>query len=168
MFRNRTSSLVVLVTLLGWILALPVAAACYEVEGTVGVWYDTNDLLANYGIVNGTPLFGVVQFDPETAVGSVELAAGVATISADTQVASINDTLYLYSFAWSFPEPLSFSYGDVRFEGPSGWMGGEKIPASLEGANLSWGYFSFSAGAGNSEFWIHLTQWDESTVCGSP
>ncbi len=143
------------------LLAVPSQAqpVCYEVDGqiwTVGT--DTAGTLASYGIFNGAPVFGTVEFD-QNGVGFVKLGLGTApgVIVADTNVATNLDTLYLYSLNWAFNTPYTFTYGDVRFEGEPGWLA-SGIPADLDKAKYGWGHFQFSDPAGPDmvEFDIYL------------
>ncbi len=161
----KTTSILFLTCIMA-LLAAPSQAqpVCYDVDGQIWtVWADSAGTFASYGIVAGAPVFGTVEFDTN-GVGFVKLGLGTApgVIVADTDVGTILDTLYLYSFKWDFNTPYEFTYGDVRFEGIPGWLAGG-IPADLDDATYGWGYFQFSDPDGPDlvEFAIYLPSFTE-------
>ena len=147
------------------LLAVSPAAAeeiCYDLEGQMGVWVDALGTLESLGIEKDTPFGGFLQFYAELGVGSVELEAGSTTLSADVTMTPVDPTLYFGSFGWILDASFDFTYGDVRFEGPTGWLS-SGLPANLEEASYGWGYFYFvdTPTGDYAEFWIAVTDFVE-------
>ncbi len=132
------------------------ADSCFAVSGQVWTVYsDSAGTLASRRIFDGTPITGELEYS-STGAGLVDLHMGTARLGADPSiVVPYGGTLYSYSMAWDFTEPYGFSYGDVRFEGPSGWLDGG-IPATLDAATYGWGYFALADGSDFAEFIIYL------------
>ena len=165
LFEKRLAPLaLLLVAGLLLIPASPVLAedVCYELEGVMGVWVDALGTLESLGIEKDTPFGGFLQFDAELGVGSVELEAGSTTLSADVTMTPVDPTLYFASFDWVLEASFDFTYGDVRFDGPAGWLA-NGLPANLEEANYGWGYYYFvdTPTGDYAEFWIAVTDFVE-------